>query len=126
MKNPLTWILLALVVCFIGVQMNYLNKALDVYDTSVVTPILYVIFTSFVIVASAVLFKEWGNLATSDVIGNMCGFFTTVAGVFLLQSFKDVDLSSMKITPRRVSKQEMTSVKMNDDVNGVAYRRIDE
>lgn len=42
--------------------MNYLNKALDIFNTGVVTPVYYVMFTSLVITASAILFKEWERL----------------------------------------------------------------
>ena len=42
-------------------QMNYLNKALDTFNTAVVTPIYYVFFTTSTIVASAILFNGWGE-----------------------------------------------------------------
>ena len=48
------------------IQMNYLNKALDIFNTSLVTPIYYVMFTTLTIIASAILFKEW-NVLTGDV-----------------------------------------------------------
>lgn len=53
----LPYVLIVTTVIFISIQMNYLNKALDIYNTSIVTPIYYVIFTTLVIVASAILFK---------------------------------------------------------------------
>lgn len=49
--------------------MNYLNKALDTFNTGVVTPVYYVMFTSLVITASTILFKEWEHLQL-----NVCGF----------------------------------------------------
>jgi len=101
LANPLTWLILASVATCITVQMIYLNRALDVFNTSVVTPILYVVFTSFVILASAVLFKEWGSLGAKDVVGNLCGFFTIVAGIFLLQAFKDMNVSLSNLPKAR-------------------------
>jgi hypothetical protein len=74
-------------------QMIYLNRALDTFNTAVVTPLLYVIFTGCVILASAVLFREWSGLGTSDVIGNVCGLLVIVAGIFLVQTFRDVNVS---------------------------------
>lgn len=38
-------------------QMNYLNKALDLFNTAIVSPIYYVMFTTFTITASAILFQ---------------------------------------------------------------------
>ncbi|RWS31242.1 hypothetical protein B4U80_08264, partial [Leptotrombidium deliense] len=77
----------------IMIQMNYLNKALDVFDTSVVTPIYYVLFTTCVLVASGILFKEWPS-NVPDVLGSICGFFTIIIGIFLLHAFKDLNVTS--------------------------------
>ena len=73
--------------------MNYLNKALDIFDTSVVTPIYYVFFTTFVLIASAILYKEWQSMTIENVVGNFCGFSTVIIGIFLLNAFKDINLS---------------------------------
>lgn len=70
----------------------YLNKSLDIYNTSMVTPIYYVFFTTFVIIASSILYKEWSCLGASDVIGNVIGFLTTIIGIFQMQLFKEVDI----------------------------------
>ena len=90
LQNPLTWFFLVAVAVCISIQMNYLNKALDIFNTSLVTPIYYVMFTMLTILASAILFREWTILTTTDVIGALCGFATIVCGVFLLHAFKDV------------------------------------
>lgn len=55
--TALPWVLIVLTIVFIGIQMTYLNKALDIFNTSIVTPIYYVMFTTLVIVASGILFK---------------------------------------------------------------------
>lgn len=83
---------LAVVVC-IFVQMNYLNKALDLFNTSIVTPVYYVFFTTLVIVASSILFKEWRQLDAEDVLGNLCGFMVVIIAIILLNAFKDMDIS---------------------------------
>ncbi len=38
-------------------QLNYLNRALDMFNTAIVSPIYYVMFTLFTITASLILFK---------------------------------------------------------------------
>lgn len=65
MTNWFTWIFLVLVVVFVIVQMTYLNKALDSFNTGIVTPVYYVMFTTLVLIASAILFKEWQNLGAT-------------------------------------------------------------
>lgn len=89
--NPLAWFFLVAVATCITIQMNYLNKALDIFNTSVVTPIYYVMFTMLTIIASAILFQEWKVLQNpaKDIVGALCGFATIIFGVFLLHAFKD-------------------------------------
>lgn len=59
---------IVLLITFVCIQMNYLNKALDTFNTSVVTPVYYVMFTTLVITASAILFKEWEHLQLNVLI----------------------------------------------------------
>ena len=92
-RNPISWMLLFAVVGCIVTQMNYLNKALDIFNTSLVTPIYYVMFTTLTIIASAILFKEWSNRNAKDVLGSLSGFLTIIVGVFLLHAFRDVKFS---------------------------------
>lgn len=89
----LPYFLIVITVIFVGIQVNYLNKALDIFNTSIVTPIYYVIFTTLVITASAILFKEWGRMKAENIIGDLCGFFVVIVAVILLNAFRDVDIS---------------------------------
>ncbi|CAJ0580897.1 unnamed protein product, partial [Mesorhabditis spiculigera] len=91
--NLLTYFWLFSVIACVSVQLVYLNKALDIFNTSMVTPIYYVFFTTFVILASSILYKEWSCLGASDVLGNLIGFLTTIIGIFQMQLFRDVNIS---------------------------------
>ncbi|XP_063057594.1 magnesium transporter NIPA2 isoform X2 [Engraulis encrasicolus] len=91
--NPLFWVLLLGLVACVSTQINYLNKALDIFNTSLVTPIYYVFFTTSVLSCSAILFKEWEHMGADDVIGTLSGFITIIVGIFLLHAFKDVNVS---------------------------------
>lgn len=93
MGNWLTWFLLFILIFCVMIQMNYLNKSLDLFNTSIVTPIYYVFFTTFVIIVSAILFREWAFMGVEDAIGCFCGFSTVVIAIFLLNAFKDLDVS---------------------------------
>jgi hypothetical protein len=46
-----------IVVTCLLTQMNYLNKALDLFNTAIVSPIYYVMFTLLTIVASVIMFQ---------------------------------------------------------------------
>jgi hypothetical protein len=60
LKNWMTYACVAVLVICIFVQMNFLNRALDVYNTTVVTPIYYVTVPFFGSSSSAFpeLFRE--------------------------------------------------------------------
>lgn len=42
-------------------QIQYLNRSLDMFNTAIVSPIYYVMFTSFTIIASVIMFQEFGD-----------------------------------------------------------------
>ena len=72
-------------VC-VTVQMGYLNKALDAFQTGRVTPIYYALFTSLSLVASAVLYRDWERSSWEALATQLCGFGTMLVGVFFLSS----------------------------------------
>ncbi|NXD86626.1 NIPA2 protein, partial [Halcyon senegalensis] len=90
LKEPLGWVLLVCLVICISIQINYLNKALDIFNASVVTPIYYVLFTTAVMMCSAILLKEWQHMVLDSIIGTISGFLTIVSGIFLLHAFRDM------------------------------------
>ncbi|XP_060035232.1 magnesium transporter NIPA2 isoform X2 [Erinaceus europaeus] len=106
LQHPLAWILLLSLIVCVSTQINYLNRALDIFNTSIVTPIYYVFFTTSVLTCSAILFKEWQNMPVDDVIGTLSGFFTIIVGIFLLHAFKDVSfsLASLPVSFRKDEK----------------------
>nr|XP_015200669.1 PREDICTED: magnesium transporter NIPA3 isoform X1 [Lepisosteus oculatus] len=92
-KEPLAYILLGMLVVSITIQINYLNKALDTFNTSIVTPVYYVFFTTAVITCSVILFKEWNSMSVADIFASLSGFGTIIIGIFLLHAFKELDYS---------------------------------
>ena len=106
------FLIITIIVCIVT-QMNYLNKALDLFNTAIVTPVYYVLFTIFVVTSSTILYSEWENLNYDDVIGNVCGFLTVVAAIFLLNGFRDLDIGLNDV---------QTTVKNKQWDNGSAMR----
>lgn len=108
MRHLLFYFLVVMVLLTISIQMNYLNKALDIFDTSIVIPIYYVFFTTFVLIASAILFEEWKHLSFVNVLGTLSGFITVIIGVFMLNSFKStaVALSFSSLSTRSSGKYQ--------------------
>ncbi|XP_059050052.1 magnesium transporter NIPA2 [Achroia grisella] len=91
--NHFFWLLFITAVICIMIQMNYLNKSLDIFNTSIVTPVYYVMFTVLVIIASGILFREWEHMTGADILGCFCGFLVVITAVFMLNIFKDVQIS---------------------------------
>ncbi|KAJ4802212.1 magnesium transporter NIPA (DUF803) [Rhynchospora pubera] len=87
---PQTWIFTLIVGTCVITQMNYLNKALDTFNTAVVSPIYYTMFTSLTILASVIMFKDWDRQNPTQIVTEMCGFVTILSGTFLLHKTKDM------------------------------------
>ncbi|XP_027334635.1 probable magnesium transporter NIPA1 [Abrus precatorius] len=85
-----TWIFTVIVVGCCLLQINYLNKALDTFNTAVVSPVYYVMFTAFTIIASVIMFKEWDRQNGTQIATELCGFVTILSGTFLLHKTKDM------------------------------------
>ncbi|CAN8208399.1 unnamed protein product [Coccothraustes coccothraustes] len=91
--HPLVYILVGILVLSVSTQISYLNKALDVFNTSLVTPIYYVCFTTTVVTCSIILFKEWSSMELGDIIGTLSGFCSIIIGIFLLHAFKNTNIT---------------------------------
>nr|XP_012571828.1 probable magnesium transporter NIPA1 isoform X2 [Cicer arietinum] len=99
-----TWFFTIVVLGCCLLQINYLNKALDTFNTAVISPVYYVMFTSFTIIASTIMFKEWDTQNASQIATEVCGFVTILSGTFLLHKTKDMGNKptevSLSLTPQ--------------------------
>ncbi|ODV90704.1 hypothetical protein CANCADRAFT_31578 [Tortispora caseinolytica NRRL Y-17796] len=83
------YIAIIVMVVTLAVEIIYLNKALNIFNTAMVTPTYYVLFTTMTIISSAVLFRGFDGSATS-IVNMVLGFLVAAISIFLLQ----VSLSS--------------------------------
>ncbi|XP_012542087.1 magnesium transporter NIPA2 [Monomorium pharaonis] len=120
--NWLTWVFIFSAIICIMMQMNYLNKSLDLFNISIVTPVYYVFFTTLVIIASAILFREWTKMSTENILGTLCGFLVVVIAIFLLNAFKEMDIHYGNIKYMLRPKREMLSNSRWDDQERVVTR----
>nr|XP_046267281.1 magnesium transporter NIPA4 isoform X3 [Scatophagus argus] len=98
LANPLTWILLLTLVVSIVTQVNYLNKSLDTFNTLLVYPIYYVLFTSVVLSTSTILFQEWRSMEAVDVVTTLGAFLVIVVGVAMLHLFRELQVTLKELT----------------------------
>ncbi|XP_066313012.1 probable magnesium transporter NIPA6 isoform X1 [Miscanthus floridulus] len=108
-----TWVFAVVSTTCIVIQLVYLNKvhflshqlhekeacftsifhkaALDTFNTAVVSPIYYAMFTTLTILASAIMFKDWSGQRASNIASEICGFLTVLAGTVVLHSTREPD-----------------------------------
>ncbi|XP_031388211.1 probable magnesium transporter NIPA6 isoform X2 [Punica granatum] len=86
-----TWIFAMVAVTCIVTQLNYLNMALDTFNTALVSPIYYAMFTSFTIFASVIMFKDYSGQSASSIASELCGFITVLSGTAVLHSTREPD-----------------------------------
>ncbi|GFP87628.1 probable magnesium transporter nipa6 [Phtheirospermum japonicum] len=89
-----SWVFAMVAVTCIITQLIYLNKALDTFNTAVVSPIYYAMFTSLTILASAIMFKDWSGQSASSIVSVLCGFITVLSGTMVLHSTRDPEKQS--------------------------------
>jgi len=90
-SHPSTYVFMIISALCILVQMNYLNKALDLFTTNVVNPMYFVGFSSATFVASLILFQGFTESDTSNTISLVSGFVVTFLGVHLLNLSRQVE-----------------------------------
>ncbi|CAL9058772.1 unnamed protein product [Musa banksii] len=110
---PQTWAFTIAVLICVVTQMNYLNKALDTFNTAVVSPVYYVMFTSLTILASVIMFKDWDRQDSTQIVTELCGFVIIISGTFLLHKTKD--MADGGLAPR---------LPKHADENGFTYEGI--
>uniref|UniRef100_A0A7S4EVW7 Magnesium transporter n=1 Tax=Chrysotila carterae TaxID=13221 RepID=A0A7S4EVW7_CHRCT len=84
-----TYLLVLWVLLCIATQMNYLNKALDTFNTTMVSSVYYVFFTLCTVTASMIMYKDWENQTANTIGWQMIALLVLVLGVHVLSATKD-------------------------------------
>ncbi|CAO0801077.1 unnamed protein product [Mucor circinelloides] len=82
--NWFVYLVLILTLVTLAIEIIYLNKALNIFNTAVVTPTYYVIFTTLTIVSSIVFYRGF-DASPVNVVTCVFGFLIICSGVALLQ-----------------------------------------
>lgn len=79
-----TWVcLIGLVVCLL-VEAVYVQRALDLFDSSIFMSVNYILFTMLVVIASSILYSELTKMGTLNIILTLMGFIVNIVALFLL------------------------------------------
>ncbi|KAK7751325.1 hypothetical protein SLS62_006731 [Diatrype stigma] len=84
--TPVTYGLLLVLLGTAIMQVRYLNKALQRFDSTQVIPIQFVLFTLSVIIGSAVLYRDFERTTRTQAAKFVGGCLLTFFGVFLITS----------------------------------------
>ncbi|PWN50987.1 DUF803-domain-containing protein [Violaceomyces palustris] len=86
-KHWFVYFLLGFVIVTLLVEINYLNKALELFNTATVTPTYYVLFTGATLITSIILFQGL-KASAIGIVTIVMGFLVICAGIALLQISK--------------------------------------
>ncbi|KAK9369719.1 magnesium transporter NIPA-domain-containing protein [Lipomyces kononenkoae] len=83
---PITYILIFVLVFTAIMQVKYLSRALQRFESTQVIPTHFVFFTISVILGSAILYQDFSGASTAQLVQFGCGCFLTFIGVYLITS----------------------------------------
>ncbi|KAI4102201.1 MAG: hypothetical protein LQ339_004725 [Xanthoria mediterranea] len=83
---PITYLLLVILVTSAVMQIRYVNRALQRFDSTQVIPTQFVLFTLSVIIGSAVLYRDFESATAARVGKFVGGCLLTFLGVYLITS----------------------------------------
>ncbi|RGP60664.1 nipalike protein 2 [Fusarium sporotrichioides] len=87
--TPVTYVLIAILLGTAIMQIRYVNRALQRFDSTQVIPIQFVMFTLCVIIGSAVLYRDFERTNTEQAAKFVGGCLLTFFGVFLITSGRE-------------------------------------
>ncbi|KAK3937627.1 DUF803 domain membrane protein [Diplogelasinospora grovesii] len=111
--TPVTYGLILVLVVTAVMQVRYVNRALQRFDSTQVIPIQFVLFTLSVIIGSAVLYRDFERTSGEQAIKFIGGCLLTFFGVFLITSGR----------PRHDDEEEVLSdAEGFEDTIGLAFQ----
>lgn len=83
---PITYLLVFVLVFSALMQIRYINRALQRFDSTQVIPTQFVLFTLSVIIGSAVLYRDFESMTAERAAKFVGGCFLTFSGVYFITS----------------------------------------
>ncbi len=83
---PVNYLLIFILVLTAVLQIRYVNRALQLFDSTQVIPTQFVLFTISVIIGSAILYRDFESATVDRVAKFIGGCLLTFLGVYLITS----------------------------------------
>ncbi|KAI1501308.1 magnesium transporter NIPA-domain-containing protein [Biscogniauxia marginata] len=110
--TPVTYGLIVVLLLTAVMQVRYVNKALQRFDSTQVIPIQFVLFTLSVIIGSAILYRDFERTTAEQAAKFVGGCLLTFFGVFLITSGR----------PRQDDEEDQLSDDENVETIGLRYQ----
>ncbi|MCJ1400148.1 hypothetical protein MMC11_003352 [Xylographa trunciseda] len=91
---PITYLLTFILVATALLQIHYVNRALQRFDSTQVIPTQFVLFTISVIVGSSILYRDFESATLDRVVKFVAGCALTFLGVYLITSGRSEDTNN--------------------------------
>lgn len=109
---PVSYLLIAVLVITAVLQIKYLNKALQRFDSTEVIPTQFVLFTVSAIIGSAVLYHDFDGMDMEQMSRFMSGCAIEFLGVYLITSKRTKRIYSPALS---ISADSGTAVSFSDE-----------
>lgn len=129
-ENPFNrvsfWICIFLLIVIVGIQVVYIQKALDKFNATILMSSIYVVAVSLVIINTSVIFAETRNIGWKDTVLTISGFLINIASLYILnldlnptlKTTKDDDNDevSLQTTQLKVDKNNQEVVRQTCEI----------
>ncbi|CAO3587619.1 unnamed protein product [Absidia cylindrospora] len=96
---PISYVLILALVVTAILQIKYLNKALQRFDSTAVIPTQFVLFTVSAIIGSAAIYHDFDGMSLEQLSRFMSGCTVEFVGVYLITSKRNKRLGSLALQP---------------------------
>ncbi|KAK6593237.1 DUF803 domain membrane protein [Botrytis cinerea] len=120
LTTPVTYALLLVLVATAIMQVRYVNRALQRFNSTQVIPVQFVIFTLSVITGSAILYRDFEKVESENAVKFVGGCMLTFFGVWLITSGRpshdDDNISEADVEGEEERIRLLTQEPTNDEV----------
>lgn len=109
---PVSYLLISVLVITAVLQIKYLNKALQRFDSTEVIPTQFVLFTVSAIIGSAVLYHDFDGMDMEQMSRFMSGCAVEFLGVYLITSKRTKRIYSPALS---ISADSGTAISFSDE-----------
>ncbi|KAK5077022.1 hypothetical protein LTR51_002708 [Lithohypha guttulata] len=111
-QYPIFYILVLVLVASAVLQIRYLNRALQNFNSTQVIPTQFVLFTLSVIIGSAVLYRDFERTDIDHVLKFVFGCLLTFGGVYLITSGREQEDEEEN---EEVTQHDVERIRLLDD-----------